>query len=1298
MGSGRVEDRQGIVLIVVLGVLVLMALLATSFATLQSVERRVTHNYTDLVRAKLAAQSGVEMAVDRLKHTISDGWFRNPDKSWHYFGSESDRAREWELQTTDYVKLQTPLELAAAPSYSAGKIKVEGTEIGYSGTVGGTYRSGGDLYQLKVLDCQGQINVNDGVRWGNRHSVSQNLRRLLNTLGAQPEVSVPKLGDRVIDRRPPGGFATKLELARILTAAEMRRVGDLLTANSWSNPNVVSPVPLSVEEYRADVYPVVPNAQGDGYARPVDAAGRKLFRYGHGKNILGEPIDRPSRPWPLRFWDPARDPDDASLTWSQPASCYHSVWTRDALNPQWIETVERSPVNVNTASRPTLMALVSGLEGFFEISRRRPVPFEMYYKWLFHAYNYGPDYGNVAGADGLGSETGFLYRTIPFQGPGTTGAAGIAASKIVDEMLACRYRRPSPNIPGCSYAVEPFGGPFRTWQQFHRFADFLVERGVILDSRPIFFDYKPDYYVTPILAFGIVPLNPWTVSNLKRVDSPAQRRFASQAAADVLKANFNPNAHLNELNFDRNLHAQVDKTDLIVHSTEFCFTPMGRFEIESLGRVVRAKGTGTALAADLDHEVVAQSRVYSVAEFYRPHHETTQKQFMAGTFGPREAVTATNNNCSTESGPEPDNGVAPLECEYDGYVALPTLGGIHNQPGGLAKAKGALAATPAGSGGDGFQSTIHSHFQLDHAAHHHAGGAANCRPIGRYANAGERASTNVPDKTETIPGPYGPIEGSRYRLCRSFPAGSTLAAAPFAPSDLRLDGAYTELNSAVGYDLSTVPASTQLTLSYWIKPNWYPELGGKVRTFFSVNNWELYFTRPTVSVSIFPNLVWMSRPQPFGLYYMSSYGGEDPWRTYYQQPPRKNSLVWAIGADACDTRYPGGAGMISPTLNHEFEPWFDPAATEDFDRFTSARHAGKFNELRGHEWVHVTATVSAGSNNARYAGGAEDPTRYDRMVRRLSLMINGRELPGTDQMAVHLTYDLWPTLNFAIQGKSIRLGGEYGEMGRQSVSVSSTTWKAFTLNSNETRVMGTIAGKYQTYRQYFADSTIDEFYYWRDNPNSIFQAQAIFARGRYYRPWDSTPNTPAGDALYTSRDFSVDRGRPLAPGNSMVPSSEGVQVAAPLSAADERGEVVAVQWTSMAEDVGRAQDSDGTWRLKPVMFDYRTLPSGGRPAAMSPGAGPDANGFSYETLAQMFVVVEDAAGAVRNFGPFHDEGWSRVAAGLRRGDRIKYVVKLRPTPNGAALNTLLATPVLDDATLFVSEGSARYVAYVEVRQ
>ena len=67
--------RRGAVLIVVLGILVVLALLATTLASLQQIERTIAKNYIDDIRAKLLAQSGVEYAISQIREMMAQGLF-----------------------------------------------------------------------------------------------------------------------------------------------------------------------------------------------------------------------------------------------------------------------------------------------------------------------------------------------------------------------------------------------------------------------------------------------------------------------------------------------------------------------------------------------------------------------------------------------------------------------------------------------------------------------------------------------------------------------------------------------------------------------------------------------------------------------------------------------------------------------------------------------------------------------------------------------------------------------------------------------------------------------------------------------------------------------------------------------------------------------------------------------------------------------------------------------------------------------------------------------------------------------
>src|SRR5207249_8710414 len=54
--------------------------------------------------------------------------------------------------------------------------------------------------------------------------------------------------------------------------------------------------------------------------------------------------------------------------------------------------------------------------------------------------------------------------------------------------------------------------------------------------------------------------------------------------------------------------------------------------------------------------------------------ETSQAQFYRGDSAARRTGPETNNNGGLETGPEPDNGRAPSETAYEGYLQLSTIG------------------------------------------------------------------------------------------------------------------------------------------------------------------------------------------------------------------------------------------------------------------------------------------------------------------------------------------------------------------------------------------------------------------------------------------------------------------------------------------------------------------------------------------------------------------------------------------------------------------------------------------------
>src|SRR6185503_1788219 len=254
-----------------------------------------------------------------------------------------------------------------------------------------------------------------------------------------------------------------------------------------------------------------------------------------------------------------------------------------------------------------------------------------------------------------------------------------------------------------------------------------------------------------------------------------------------------------------------------------------------------------------NNHLVAQAKVAVVLKLYDLYRESTQKQFYGGTPAARTSAIETNNNASIEIGPEPDNGVFPgnlgaagsPDNEWDGYLALPTVGSVwHGSPG---KSKNTLVRTLDLPAAPQFGSAMHVHYTLDADACDHV---LDRREIAGRSLDDEQVSNHA-HTVAGVPlpygGPYDPTKGT-HRLARSFRrgAGPVAALAPYAPSDLRIDGAYAERHSAPAYFLQKPGAALwdfskekpRGMASFWFKPSFFPELTGKIRKLWDASRFH----------------------------------------------------------------------------------------------------------------------------------------------------------------------------------------------------------------------------------------------------------------------------------------------------------------------------------------------------------------------------------------------------------------------------------------------------------------------------
>jgi hypothetical protein len=1257
--------RKGAVLIIVLGVLAVLALLAVTFSTLQATERQIAHNYMDTVRAKLLAQSGVQDAEAKLREYFPTRYFNTLNvkapKPWKYWGSDPTETVEplpnddiqYALNPSFAIEADPIKNVAENPqdptdaNVNPKKVSIEGKMCGLSGFQGGTYAVHGDQYVLRVNDTSGRLYVNDGVDGtanGKTNSVSRNMRRILNVLG--DVISTANLGNKIIDNRPAEGYKSLQDVLKALNYDEalFNKVKNYLTVYAWVDNNVVNPVPLNRQvaaQFQGLTGVTYNRGSGNLYRagseiQGVDSTGREL-NYGLDYMQNGGDVKR------LEV----------------------RLFGLDALNPQHIEVVSRAPVNVNAASEEVITALLTGLQGFFITDRKRNNP-----RWEGDLYlAFKMQFKFFPEATSRGDEIGFLVDTFPIVNSTGTGTQGISARILAHEIVACRngdrgrFASYNPKSGGGKW----FGGPFRSWHQFNGFIDFLARgtadggAGFLDDKRAdLFKDYEEEG-VDPIGFGGLVP-------------SELQREYANQAIADVIKANFNPNCHLNELNPDANLFLVVDKTDLFINSTEFCFMPTGYFEIESLGRVLRPRSPKETDAYIGDNEIAAQSKVTATVKLFDMYRESTQKQFYGGTLAPQSSQWGTNNDKSIEIGPEPDNGYfpgnlqnagkEPADNEWDGYLALPTMGGVFGGGHGAApKAQNTLARTMGLGKSPHLGAAMHVHFTLDHDAHDHP---ADPTEIGSQKPVAIQSETyNFGDYvrgTGMLPygGPYNPTKGqpNYHRLAKSYrlnpdKKSGTVPAInleAFAPSDLRIDGAYVERHAApVYYNLKNGIGVWDFTsrqpsmgmLSFWWKPSFAPERTGKIRSL-----WDMARSHDScgAAVNVWPLTLW---------FYPAQY---NPGTSEVTNPQYWHNNMGKFNP----------CSIVGGSKQWHGSSSGDPDPPHEFGRMTMClNHLGHVDHrwqqaspLQAHRWMNTTFMwdlnpVNEGNARATcrlYINGTEDYTKYD-----YTQMTNFNSGHGRISHFEKHDGGAW---------NHIRLGGS---------SMLCTAAKG-------------LANENGSYRgNYTGDHTIDEFYAWNKGGDPLI----LWQGSRYYRPTGAgaTGGGAASQGRFTSQALTT-----------MVPYMQ--RVLAPPSNTAAPGGVMAVQGGTQTAEAPTLRVLGMSWTWYGELPDHRLAPyaqwDGTRQLYDYNGAGAGQAGMPVRNLQVKVGAGLDDGGQI--YGPFYDDGFSSIlnnrsrTPSIQDPTKLKYFVQIEVPGGGKPI--LLASPVVDDITLYWDDNQSHLLSYV----
>ncbi len=1022
--------RRGVALLVALGVLVILALLGSVFATMTGIERAVARNYIDKVRARLLAESGIEHAVSQLWQPDKiDMWRVDRPLGWTYYGGDLNGDGIRDGNDIDKNgdgfpdREDVPVTEALSPSYFVDEngdglpdqVTVGDRTIGFSGkSAVGTYTPDGNIYSIRIRDLGAKINVNN---------VHPHLQQILTNLFTAINLgNAAGTANSIVARRPPDGYSDPNHLRAIVGRTIYDRIKPYVTTVGWVDPREVT-------EPRRIARPVPLN---NGYRRRELDIGSDVYAR-----------------WELR-----------------PTLKYDASTDGPSVHGP------RTPININEAPIEVLVAMIQDLKGFYVYED----------KYTTHTYDW---YGLTAMYDGsmpnmpgprvirqakvghINGRVGTIYETTPIPAgtrptagsttiPNGDGAWGIAKA-IVEERNKPFVAPPGFTFTGVSPRTKNL---FRNFQQFNRFIDDLDPRLF----RPIPGWDQPRWALPlPQAIAGLIGRPPNEIPMVK----------------DVLKANFNPNAHFSSLNPNELLGVWIDKANLTHHTVEFSFHPMGFFEIQSAGWVLDAR-----------RRVVAEELVTAAVKLFESYRDTTQWDFM------REfAVDGVGLN-----------------------QVFSTAGGTAPTPGGVS-----LCSYPE------YQSPSNRDFLRD--PNLSIEGYLALNTVKSRSGAGATLALRY-DNENSVSSFFNSSSGPFFRDATVTPISSPYGLGPWpdrvlggrAPGSAMNDGLLCEVGSSPGYINSSFSQHVG-TISMWVKPAFQPENTGRQRVFMSSYYYQLPTDRGCGSGHLsqlhnFPAPQWLMCPM--GIYYTAQHT-DGPYATdaslsgtpaanyaetrtsvSYRQfgttwPER--SIGVGFGGRWCRDEYNGG--VISHTINHVGHA-HDPA---------SAIH-GFGNIAMNKRWMHIgflwndQLRARDGFTQLFINGRRIGPATGNPYCFGAGHMFDGNPSPFDCNVNSRWGSPLGDTLikeNMGILGEPplFRIGAE------AAPPVGGTTIPGGTLMANSAR---------RPICNYTADATIDDVLVWQTV--NVGAVEDAWQEGRYYKENGATYTSPKVD-LFSQPTRSV---------------------------------------------------------------------------------------------------------------------------------------------------------------------------------
>lgn len=686
------RSRRGTMLIVVLGLLVALFVIGTSFSYVVLAERKASTNYLDRQRALDLAFDGVEYSIARLRaestrnhyEGLSDKEFEydpvskdvdgpnfarknldsrdvrvswnktttttnnskdvNPDRSWIDFNNNGViEANETGLGGDKMAGVAAPNSrnflsgvtlfhgegIRVDSNPREGRAYVDGKSFGASGT----YEDLGDYTRVKVIDAAAQFNINSFK--GDR------LAEMLMVLGVE------------IDKWVSGGKGTgqynPLQADVVQTIVKTHDE----VANLFTNKEQLRPIwDGSSNTRKPEFYDLamnfltVNNWQDTKYREYVDNAAK----------IDEDKAKNPTGKMPMEIWREGYS-NPGQLTGGREG---WGDWQPDA------STSTRAPINVNTAPRPVLVMLFLGLE-----ARSRMLYFrkanaiaeeDTLYKELFGVAPQRLVFGtpDVCRQNGVPLNNGTSETVIglsaggnkpnqaifqlvdigPITGTATggqtsssTGGADLAGA-LADEVIKLRK-----------------SAPFTSWQDFDFRFCYRLLLGMSLQRETV---KIPDLVNAQRGSYSDVGnvsgMDPKLLPDPRNCRSPANplsstdasmsqtafRAWYWKSCVDMIRASLNANNTVNRYNADYPYHKNVDRMDLVKSGPPICFSSMGIYEVVSQGEVLapvtrglNAQETTTSAGGTSSVRMpVARRQVRTLVEIYSVLRHTSQYDFM----------------------------------------------------------------------------------------------------------------------------------------------------------------------------------------------------------------------------------------------------------------------------------------------------------------------------------------------------------------------------------------------------------------------------------------------------------------------------------------------------------------------------------------------------------------------------------------------------------------------------------------------------------------------------------------------